>query len=108
MPQAGEAKAVEDRFELDVADELGVALAQGRGGCGSTRECGPVIADGLPLRRLVDPLIPAGSQKHGKDVAREGYLGWARHPELIDGDLQHDVIEADQPWISGRSQAGRR
>ena len=40
MLQAGEAKAVEDRFELDVADELGVALSQGRGGCGSTRECG--------------------------------------------------------------------
>ena len=57
--------------------------------------CRPVVANGLPLRRLVDPLIPAGSQKHGKDVAREGYLGWARHPELVDGDLQHDVIEAD-------------
>ena len=33
----------------------------------------------------------------------------ARHPELVDGDLQHDVIEADQALdLQGRSQAGRR
>ena len=49
----------------------------------------------LPLRDLVHPLVPAGSQKHGKDVAREGYLVRARHAEMVDGDLQHDVVEAD-------------